>query len=238
MFEELFDKYVKDFNLENRDILLKYNHSRRVKDLASKYTDILGFNKEDKKLAEFIALYHDLGRFNQLNIYNTYNDSKSINHAEEGIKELLRNDILEKVGFTEEEKKIIIFSIRNHNKIKIEETNNERFLKHAKLIRDLDKIDIVYLEAFLDDLEIKVEDEKISENIISKFKNKEQIEHMDIPNIGLITCFGYTFDINNDECLEEFKTNIEGLYKRINNENFKEIYEIVTNYIEKRKELC
>ena len=48
--------------------------------------------------------------------------------------------------FVENDKddELIIKAVRNHNKYKIEEGLNERELLHAKIIRDADKLDIMY----------------------------------------------------------------------------------------------
>lgn len=64
--EEVFERFIADYDLSNSDIKLKYNHSYRVADLQVKYAKLLGFNKEDIEIAKIIGLLHDIGRFEQL----------------------------------------------------------------------------------------------------------------------------------------------------------------------------
>ena len=86
--KEAFDKYVNNYDLNNKDIKKKYLHSYRVMSLSKKYAQLLGWNKHDIELASLIGLLHDIGRFEQLKIYNTFDDSKSIDHAHYGVIEL------------------------------------------------------------------------------------------------------------------------------------------------------
>ena len=84
--KEEFDKYVQNYDLNNIDIKRKYRHSYRVMNLSKRYATLLGFSKEDIELATVIGLLHDIGRFEQLKVYHTYDDTKSIDHALYGSK--------------------------------------------------------------------------------------------------------------------------------------------------------
>ena len=53
MLEE-FTKYVNNYDMNDENIRLKYNHSIRVMELSHKYAQILGFNDEDIYLATLI----------------------------------------------------------------------------------------------------------------------------------------------------------------------------------------
>ena len=46
MLEDAFNKNVSNYNLDNPDIKLKYNHSFRVMKLQEKYAKLLGWNDE------------------------------------------------------------------------------------------------------------------------------------------------------------------------------------------------
>ena len=54
MIEE-FNKYVSNYDLNNKDIRLKYNHSFRVMELSEKYANLLGLYEEDVKCCCVIA---------------------------------------------------------------------------------------------------------------------------------------------------------------------------------------
>lgn len=237
MFEKVFNDYVDRFDFLDKDILLKYNHSYRVRNLAIKYAILLNYCDDDLKLAEFIGLYHDIGRFNQIRDYHDYDDNKSIDHAEEGIRVLFEEGLINKFNFTEEEKEIIEFAIRNHNKYEIENIDDKRKMMHAKLIRDCDKLDIVYLFGHLKEKNVKLIDEPLDDEIKNSFYNHKILKYNDSPNCQIIGYFAFVFDINNDIILNEFKYYLNCLYRRLNNENvLKEIYELANNYLESRLE--
>lgn len=236
MFEKVFNDFTNKYDFTNSDIKLKYNHSYRVRNLSLKYAHLLKFNERDTYIAEFIGLFHDIGRFTQLKEYNTYNDSKLMDHALEGVRILFEEGLINQFDFTEEEKNIIKFAIKNHNKYIIEYETDERVLMHAKLIRDIDKLDIVYIFGYLNELKLEIEDVSVDEYFLNSFKEEKLVEYKKLPNLSIIINFNYVYDINNDICIYEFENNIKEFYKTINNEKiFKEIYKYVLKYIEKRK---
>lgn len=235
MVEE-FEKYVNNYDLTKEKIILKKNHSIRVMNLCVKYAKKLGFNDEDVSLAKVIGLLHDIGRFEQLKEFNSFDDS-NIDHADLGVKILFEEGLIKNFWNNKEDYKLIDFAIKNHNKMKIEKTTNERYLKFAKLIRDIDKMDIIYLLGYLSELDTKPSNDLINPKIINSIKNHELSNYKDIKNINdsIALKFAYTYDINYDECLEEFKQNLYYFYKQINfDERFKEIFEIVNKYIDGR----
>ena len=236
MLEE-FTKYVNNYDMNDENIRLKYNHSIRVMELSRKYAQILGFNDEDIYLATLIGLLHDIGRFEQLRVYHSYNDRETIDHAEYGIEQLFDKGLIK--NFIKDEKyyDIIKYAIKYHNKFKLPVCDNERMMMHAKLIRDVDKIDIIYLLGYLGELNSKVTDDNLSPEIIAGFKNYSCVDDKYIRNHNdnLSRTFGYVFDIYNPELLPEIKKNIYYFYKQIDGEKyFKEIYNIVNKYIDER----
>ena len=236
---KVFDDYVKNYDLNNRDIKLKYNHSYRVSKLSEKYSKLLGFSDEDVRLATIIGLFHDIGRFEQLKKYNTYNDSKSIDHAKLGVKILFEDNLIEKITDNKDDYEIIRYAIENHNKIKLTDINDERALMHAKLIRDTDKVDIVYVEGYLDELDIRSTNDELSKKVKEAFKNHETVlyEYEKNKNDAISVTFSYVFDVNNDIVLDELKQNYKYFYEKIDiNNKFKEIYEETIKYIDERIE--
>lgn len=235
MVEE-FEKYVNNYDLDNIKIKLKYNHSIRVMNLCVKYAQKIGFNEEDIHLAKVIGLLHDIGRFEQLKEFNSFDDS-NIDHATLGVKILFEDGLIKKFWNNKDDYELINFAIKNHNKIKIEETNNDRYLKFAKLIRDIDKMDIIYLLGYLKELDTKPSNDEINLKIIHSIKEHKLSNYKDIKNINdsIALKFAYTYDINYDECLEEFKQNLYYFYKQINfDKKFEEIFNTVNKYIDER----
>lgn len=234
-----FDDYVSNYDLTDKKIKLKYNHSYRVMALSKKYAKKLNFSKEDQELATIIGLLHDIGRFEQVRLYNTFNDSISIDHADLGVKILFEDGLITKFWDNEDDYEIIKFAIQNHNKFKIEETDDEKKIMHAKLIRDTDKTDIIYVEGKLDEEHLRAINKKISDNIQQTIFNHNQILKKDLNNLNdhLALFFSFVFDINNDIILPELKKNYKWYYERIDGKDiFKEIYSEINKYIDERIE--
>ena len=74
-----FDKYTSNFNMTNKLIYLKYNHTYRTVDQSLNICKSLNLNEEDTNIAYLIALLHDFGRFEQVKKYNTFNGT-SLKH--------------------------------------------------------------------------------------------------------------------------------------------------------------
>lgn len=151
--KKAFKKYVKKYDKENEMIKLKIIHTYKVVNLSEYIAKSIGLKKEDIELAELIALLHDIGRFEQIRIYNSFEDSKTIDHADLGIKILYEENLIRE--FIQEDKydNLIYKAIKNHNKYELEKDLSARELLHAKIIRDADKTDIyrVALETNLQD---------------------------------------------------------------------------------------
>ena len=56
------------------NIQLKIDHTYRVIDEIKELSKSLDLSKEDTNLAEVIALFHDVGRFEQYAKYRTFSD--------------------------------------------------------------------------------------------------------------------------------------------------------------------
>lgn len=232
-----FDDYVKKYDINDKDIKLKYNHSYRVMELAKKYSNLLKYSNHDKELATLIGLLHDIGRFEQIQRFHTYNDKSSMDHADYGVKVLFDDNLIENFTKNKEDYEIIKFSIKNHNKLKIPVIDDEKMMMHARLIRDLDKLDIIYLEGKLDEQKLRTTDDEISNEVIESIKNHKNVDLKYVKNRNdhLALFFSYVFDINNDIVLEEFKKNIKWYYENVDRNNkFKEIFDIVNKYIDER----
>jgi hypothetical protein len=174
-----FEEYVKIFKSNDREIQRNYDlkviHTKNVCKNIIEIGKDLGLENTDIYISEIIALFHDLGRFEQFFKYKTFSDEKSENHSKLAIKIINKYSVLEKLD--EFSKEIIKKSILNHNKISIEDEKDEKVLFFSKLIRDADKLDIFRL-------------------IIEYYKNKEN-EKNDTIELGLRDTDDYSEDIYN-----------------------------------------
>lgn len=237
MLEEAFNKYVSSYDLSNELIKLKYDHSYRVMELSIKYATELGFNDSDIELCKIIGLLHDFGRFEQLKVYNTFDDNNSIDHADYSVEQLFDKGLI--VNFTDrvEDYELIRFAIKNHNKFEIEATDDERKLKFARFIKDMDKLDIVYLLGYLGELNSKATNDEISLDVLEGVRKHNLVSHKAVKNDNddKVLVFCYAFDIYNPICYKELKNNLYYYYKQLDGEEkFKEVFDIVNKYIDER----
>lgn len=234
---EVFNEYVNNYDMNNPKIKLKYDHSIRVMELSLKYARLLGFNKEDINLAYIIGLLHDIGRFEQAKRYDSFVDLETIDHADLGCEILFEENIIEKFNIDEKYYEIIKKAIRNHNKHEIESGLNEKELLHAKLIRDTDKLDILYNMAYLKQIKVISTDEAISLLVLEDVKNKRCVNNKHIKNNNdkIVRTFTFAFNIYNDICLKEVKEYFEVIYENLEHkEKIKEVYDMVISYIEEK----
>jgi putative nucleotidyltransferase with HDIG domain len=143
-FKKWFHVYVSSFYTDDgfiqKNIILKEEHSIRVCDNATFIAKAEKLNDEDFYLARTIALFHDIGRFEQIKKYRTFRDSDSENHAMLGVKILKAERVLS--CLPDHEQKIILAAIGHHNMYILPDSLDSRTLLHSKIIRDADKIDI------------------------------------------------------------------------------------------------
>lgn len=195
-----FKQYVKNYNPENGKIALKIGHILRVTEKSREIAQELKLEDEDVKLAELIGLLHDIGRFEQVRVYNTFYDRDSINHGEYGVKILFEENLIR--DFIEDDcyDEIIKKAILNHNRPKIEEGLNNRELMHAKIIRDADKLDIYHVLT-IEELENSygckdMSKEEITYEIYREFQEDHMINYKNLKTNAdlLVAHVAYIFD--------------------------------------------
>lgn len=199
-----FADYVANYNPSNMKIKLKIEHTYRVLEVSGLIAKNIGLSQEDTELAMLIGLLHDIGRFEQIKIYNTFSDVDSIDHAKFGAKLLFEDNLIRKFIKDTKYDNIIKQAILNHNKYEIAENLSEREMLYSKIIRDADKIDIFHLtidESFdvLYDCS-DISEELISDNILDDFVNHRLVLNKNAKtNLDKwIKNLSWVFDLNFD----------------------------------------
>jgi UTP:GlnB (protein PII) uridylyltransferase len=170
-FKKWFLDYVDQFSSPEyfiqENIKLKIEHTVRVCENILLLAKAEQVEEEGCRLAETIALFHDLGRFEQFVKYRTFKDSESENHALLGVKTLNKTRILSRLSI--KEKDLILKAVEYHNLMEISEyaENSMILLFYSKLIRDADKLDILKL---------------LSENYEKEEKFRNPTLEFDLPN--------------------------------------------------------
>lgn len=151
-FDRWFHSYCASFYADvaddQKNILLKEEHTHRVCDNMDILTESLALPENDRLLAAAVALFHDVGRFEQYRKYRTFKDAASENHAAIGARVLAENGVLRILP--PDEQTTVIRAIALHNVYHIPDGLTERDLLFLRLIRDADKLDIwrVFIEYY------------------------------------------------------------------------------------------
>lgn len=233
---ELFEKYVRNYDLNQPKIVLKYKHTLRVKALCELLAKELGLSKEDIKIAGLCGLYHDIARFEQAKIFDNFDDIATIDHGDLGY-EIFQNEFAEKMKITDREKQIILKCIKYHNKLKVENVNEEE-LFFVNLVRDADKLDIMYIYSNIPGTLVDG-DGDISDIVKSEFYSHHSVNRKNVTNDKerVIVSLAFIWDINFDSSYKIIKENkyYEKMKKLLNNSVYDEYFEEINKFLEEMK---
>lgn len=237
-----FIKYSEKFDLMKPEIKRKQTHSLRVMSISKEISVRLGLDEEQIQVATLIGLLHDIARFKQYTEYETFSDLRSFDHGNYGVK-ILENDIRKYIE-TDKYDEIIKKAIKNHNKFEIEDGLSEEEMLFAKIIRDADKIDIIYeaTEMFWNGEEDNVNNSKISEKVWNQIldkkliKREKNVELTGLDSVLSVLAFVYNIYFNESfEILKE-RNYIDKIFNRFNvkyeKTKMEEIKNIINKYIE------
>lgn len=200
---EQFERYISDYDLDNPKIHLKVAHTLRVMDSCRMLAESVHMNEEQTKLAVLIGLLHDIGRFEQLRLTNSFDDS-ILPHAKCSLSVLFTQNRLRDFIETDAYDSIIYESIKNHGVFRLDETLAGEALLYAKLIRDADKLDNFHTkltESIPTMLDVDMETlsrEEISDYAFETFQkclpleNRKRETHLDM----WVSYIAYVFDLN------------------------------------------
>lgn len=246
-----FSGYVagfKELDEELRqNIVLKEEHTKRVCREILRIGTQLNLNDGELRLAEIIALLHDVGRFEQYARYHTFRDQKSENHATLGISILKRFGVLEPVN--EATRTLILRVIGFHNRATLPHGESETCLFFTKLLRDADKLDIwkVVTDYYHRKdgrrngaLELDLPDtSEISEQVYRDLVNQRIVDVKHIRNLNdfKLLQMGWAFDVNFSPTLRSVKSRryLEKIRDVLpNTDKMRTVYNVVRVYLDHR----
>lgn len=99
-----FAEYVRNYDSSDEKIKLKIDHTYRVAGLCQRIAESLGLSEPDVDIAWLLGMLHDIGRFEQIRRFGTFNDAQSVDHAEFGADLLFKEGLIRKFaeGYYEE----------------------------------------------------------------------------------------------------------------------------------------
>jgi len=219
-FRGWFDDYVAGFyradEFINANLKLKEEHSRRTCEEMLYLAGELDLADNQKRIAEVIALFHDIGRFEQFIRYRTYNDGRSMNHCLLGLEVLGETKVLEQLETRE--RQLIEKAIEYHGLKELPRNLDGELLLFSKLIRDADKLDVLYVvteyyrqyrdnpQEFM--LELEFPDEQgYSPELVEKILRGRQIDYGELRtlNDAKLLQLGWVYDVNFTVVLKRIK---------------------------------
>lgn len=232
--EEEFRKYVDNFDFSDVNIERKYYHSLRVKSLCQLIAKDIKLNEYDSSIAQVIGLLHDYGRFMQWTKYHTYNDFESIDHGDYAVSKLfddgeISNFWKDKGSYSE-----IYDAIKYHNKFTLPENITDRSKLFCEIIRDADKLDILYLFA---SKSISFDSSgEISNNIMDAFNSESLVDvrNRKTPADYTVSILAFVYDLNfkfSFHYLKQYKI-FEQIFENLEDkEKFRKYFEKINKYI-------
>lgn len=189
-----FAEYVRNYDPSDEKIKLKINHTYRVAGLCQRIAESLGLSEPDVDIAWLLGMLHDIGRFEQIRRFGTFNDVQSVDHAEFGADLLFKEGLIRKFaeGYYEEcelaepenqedeqiiknnehhnkDTGLLEMAIRQHNKYRVKEDLTERQRMFCDILRDADKVDIFKVNADIPmEIIYDVTTEELKNGIITK----------------------------------------------------------------------
>ena len=189
-----FAEYVRNYDPSDEKIKLKINHTYRVAGLCQRIAESLGLSEPDVDIAWLLGMLHDIGRFEQIRRFGTFNDAQSVDHAEFGADLLFKEGLIRKFaeGYYEEcelarsgneeaeqiiknnehhnkDTGLLEMAIRQHNKYRVKEDLTERQRMFCDILRDADKVDIFKVNADIPmEIIYDVTTEELKNGVITK----------------------------------------------------------------------
>ena len=149
-----FAAYAANYHAGDAKVALKISHTYRVAALCERIARSLSLEEPEVDLAWLCGLLHDIGRFEQLRRYGTFNDAESIDHAACSVEVLFGEGHIRDYLDEPDEDAVLETAIRWHSAYRIPEGLSARTQQFCHILRDADKIDIlrVNVEVPLEDI--------------------------------------------------------------------------------------
>ena len=239
MYRE-FEEYIfNNYDIKLLGINRKYYHSKRVAILSKKIAENLNLSLHDVKLATTIGLLHDIARFFEYDLFGKFN-SQHFDHGKYGVKLLKEDDYIKKYNVSEEDLYDLYAAIYYHNKYAISRKYQNN--KFCKIIRDADKIDIIYLVSIHQNMiTASIENYTVSPKVYKDFNKGKCIKEKDVKTKGdkILNILSFIYDINYTYSLKIIKENnyIEEMFNNLGKpENLKPYFEIINRVINQKIE--
>ena len=204
------DEYV------NVHLRFKQEHTQRTCEEILYLAGRLALDDNQTRIAETVALLHDIGRFPQFATYRTYKDARSVNHSCLGVEVLRQEGVLETLE--PDERQWIEMAVAHHGQRVLPADLDGPALLFLKLIRDADKLDILRMAVEIYrrhragpkefSFELELPDEpRITPEVLDALLAGRLIEHASLRTLNDVRLcqIGWVHDLNFAASLERLK---------------------------------
>lgn len=237
-----FEEYIKKIDMTNTWAKAKYFHSLKSMDLAKIIaTDMNIFNEEEIVIIQLIALFHDIGNFEQKN--HNYLDNPNEDSTMKSIEILFDEGLIRKITEDTKYDNIIKLAIFCHNKDGLPKNIDEKTICICNIMKDvyrLEEIRMVINYPYIDN-RIDTYPSTLVYNDFKLFRplnNKMSDNNADNILICLSNLFGLNYKISYSLVVE--KEYVEKIINSLIFEDrkiekfFKQIEEVLKNYLKKK----
>ena len=140
---QAFAEYAARYNAADPKIKLKIDHTYRVAALCDRIAASLSLSRADIDLAWLCGLLHDVGRFEQLRQYGTFNDAQSIDHAAMSARVLFEEGHIRDYLADDREDELLRTAVAWHSAYRLPGELDDRTRQFCQILRDADKVDIL-----------------------------------------------------------------------------------------------
>ena len=227
-----FEEYLDHYDRDDDKIRLKITHTYGVVEYSRKIALRLGLPEEDVELAQIIGLLHDIGRFEQIKRFDSF-EPATMDHAEFGVRILFEEGMIRQFLEKGDWDQIIETAVARHSDFRLEGIQDTRDNCRVKLADPV--------ETFMGATAEEVGHMAISPAVMEQFRKRESIlsslreTKMDY----WVSYLAYFFDINFKVSFEMIREEqyVSRLVGRIpyanpeTAEQMKEISEVLERYV-------
>ena len=237
-----FEEYIKKIDMSNSWAKAKYFHSLKSMDLAKIIaTNLNIFNEEEIVIVQLIALFHDIGNFEQKN-YN-YLDNFEEDSTMKSIEILFDEGLIRKITDETKYDNMIKVAIFCHNKDGLPKNIDEKMICACNIMKDVHKLEelrMVINYPYIDN-RINTYPSTLVYNEFKLFRPlKRELSDNNADNILIVmsNLFGLNYKISYS--IVEEKQYIEKITNSLIYEDrkiekfFKQIEIVLRNYIKKK----
>lgn len=138
-----FAAYVRPYDAKDPKVRLKIDHTYRVAALCERIARSLDLPEEEIDLAWLAGLLHDVGRFEQLRWFGTFDDSKSMDHAAASADVLFDQGHIRDYCADNARDARLQAAVALHSAYRLPEDQDAPTRRLCDILRDADKVDIL-----------------------------------------------------------------------------------------------